>query len=96
MTIEEITERYERELEKMRSNTLESLRDNIDISNAIYDKRNNRYVFYVFEDDMYNELNKIEDVQFEYIRHCPFYFSKSFYEKTGICEFQLVHWSFDR
>lgn len=96
MTIEEITERYERELEKMRSNTLESLKDNIDISNAIYDKRNNRYVFYVFDDEMFNELNKIDDVKFEYICHCPFYFSKSFFEKTGIGEFQLIHWSFDR
>lgn len=42
MTIEEITERCEKEMKKMRENTLDSLKDNIDISNAIYDKTNGR------------------------------------------------------
>lgn len=96
MTIEEIAERYEKEMKKMRENTLDSLKDNIDISNAIYDKTNGRYVFYVFDDDLFKSLNEINDVECKMSNHCLFYFSKSFYEKTGIGDFQLVHWSFDR
>lgn len=84
----------DKKMEETVQKGIERIKDIIGESNALYHYNEKKYVFFSKKDDIRKDLLQLKDVEMKMIGFCPYFFSRTLFNKRGIREFQLVHCSF--
>lgn len=70
--------------------------DLMEDSNCISDLETNKNIFYTFDDETFQILSKIDDVEERIYDGIPMFFSKTIKEKLGLGHFNFLYWKFQK
>lgn len=70
--------------------------DLMEDSNCISDLESNKNIFYTFDDETFQILSKVDDVEERIYDGIPMFFSKTIKEKLGLGQFNFLYWEFQK